>query len=281
LRGALPAAYGAGMHQALTPHPIAALFPDMPAADFNALVEDIRHRGVKVPILVHRGQILDGRQRYRACQELNRPCPTVQWNGRDAWLEVQSRNLVRRHLNKEQIYAICKIAASKFPDLAAPIQAVKAEARRRKQRKAAVAHEDGTEQPLLRSQARNKESADLIGAQLGISGTTVKRVDRLAREAPELVAKVAAGELSAKKALGEVALQKLHASGPRLSAASLQTDADLRRVQRIIKTEWTRCPGEYRVAFLYAVQDVLREIIAEHNATRQRSFEQPPRSKAS
>ena len=185
------------MHQALTAHPIAMLFPDMPAADFSALVEDIRHHGVKVPILVHRGQILDGRQRYRACQTLNLACPTVQWNGRDAWLEVQSRNLVRRHLSKEQIYAVCKIAADKFPDLAAPIQAVRAESRDRRTRKAGVKLRSGAGQPFLRSQARNKESADLIGAQLGISGTTVKRVDRLAREAPELVPKVATGPSSA------------------------------------------------------------------------------------
>src|SRR5262245_13594603 len=108
------------MHQALTPHPIATLFPDMPPADFAALVEDIRRHGVKVPILVHRGQILDGRQRYRACQELKKPCPTMEWNGQDAWLEVQSRNLVRRHLSKEQVYAICKIAANKFPREVAP-----------------------------------------------------------------------------------------------------------------------------------------------------------------
>jgi ParB-like chromosome segregation protein Spo0J len=269
------------MPQALTPHPIAALFPDLPAADFDVLIEDIRRHGVRVPILVHRGQILDGWQRYRACQLLKKPCPMIQWNGRDPWLEVQSRNLVRRHLSKEQIYAICKIAANQFPNLAAPIQAVKAEARERKVRKAEVTHPGGADQALLRPQGRNKESADLIGAQLGISGTTVKRVDRLAREAPELVSKVAAGELSVKKALGQIALQRMHAATAKATAASMQFDADLRQVRRMIKAEWTRCPAEYRVAFLYAVQDVVRELMAEQNATRQRTFDQGQQSKAS
>jgi len=71
------------MAQSFTAHPLAKLFPDMPDADFAALVEDVRQNGVKIPILIYRGRILDGRQRYRACQKLNVACPTVIWNGRD------------------------------------------------------------------------------------------------------------------------------------------------------------------------------------------------------
>ena len=57
------------MAQSLTAHPLAKLFPDLPDPEFAALVEDIRENGVKIPILVYRGQILDGRQRYRAQKE--------------------------------------------------------------------------------------------------------------------------------------------------------------------------------------------------------------------
>src|SRR5688500_5493669 len=85
----------------LSVHPVASLFPDLTQADFTALVDDIRHHGVRLPILVHEGRILDGRHRYRACQQLGVPCPVVEWNGRDPWFEVQSRNLLRRHLAKE------------------------------------------------------------------------------------------------------------------------------------------------------------------------------------
>jgi hypothetical protein len=46
-------------------HPIAALFPEMSDDEFVALKEDIRQYGVKAPVLVHGGQILDGRHRYR------------------------------------------------------------------------------------------------------------------------------------------------------------------------------------------------------------------------
>lgn len=244
------------------------LFPDMPAPDFAALVEDIRQHGVKVPILVHRGQILDGRQRYRACQELHRRCPTVRWNGRDPWFEVQSRNLVRRHLAKDQIYALCKLAAERFPELTAPIQAAKVEAKQRQARKTrATRRLGGGEKTLLRSQDRNKESADVIGAQLGVSGATVKRVDRLAREAPELLPKVAAGELSVKRALLQVALQR-HPTTATAKARQFQVEPDVRRLQHTIKAEWTTWPIEHRATFLYELQRVLRELIAEHTAAK-------------
>ena len=207
------AGHYAGMPKSLTPHPVATLFPTMNDADFAALVEDIRRNGVKVPILVRRGQIIDGRHRYRACQTLGRPCPVMQWNGRDPWLEAQSRNLVRRQLAKDQVCAIRKLAAERFPELAAPLEAAKRESKNRQRRKRADPAHPAAE--LLRSRDRHKESADLIGSQFGVSGSTVKRVDRVAREAPELLAKVAAGELSALKVLREVAWRKTHDAAPR------------------------------------------------------------------
>jgi hypothetical protein len=256
------------MRRRLASHPLAAVFPDMPAADFAALVENIRQHGVRVPILVYHGQILDGRQRYRACQELNRSCPTVRWNGRDPWLEVQSRNLIRRHLAKDQVYAICKLAADRCAEITTMIHAAKAEAKRRQAPKPSVPHRREQADAVPRPQARNKESADVIGAQLGVSGTIVKRVDRLAREAPELVQKVAAGELSVKKALAQVASQR-HASGKWRAPWRLQSDSGAQRIQQRIRTAWADCPIEYRAAFVTGLQNVLRELIAEQNAARE------------
>jgi hypothetical protein len=257
------------MGHTLTPHPVASLFPEMPAADFVALVADIRQNGVKVPILVHRGKILDGRHRYRACLELGIACPVVQWDGEDAWLEAQSRNMLRRHLAKDQIYAIRKLAAERFPELDAPLKAAKEEAKQRQIRKsrrgrksAAAVNEPSASRPSGR-----KESADVIGAQLGVSGATVKRVDRLAREAPELVLKVAAGEMSVIRALREVAVKR-HSDFASSESASepFSIDPGLRRVRQVLETEWGRCPSEFHLRFLYGVQAVFRELVAEHKA---------------
>ena len=257
------------MTKPLVPHLVAMLFPELSAADYLALKEDIRQHGVKVPILVHGGQILDGRHRYRACRELGIRCLVVEWNGHDPWLEVQSRNLVRRHLAKDQVYAIRKLAAQQFPELAAPIEVEKANA---KARKAQARGQPRGRKALFRPEDRHRESADLIGQQIGVSGTTVKRVDRLAREAPELLPKVAAGEMSVKQALrvavrsSEANLQHTVAgtsfSGARISAFPLEQAKQ--RLERLLQSEWKKWPRDRRAIFLNALQLQMHRLIHEH-----------------
>src|SRR5580704_17028453 len=48
-------------------HPLANLFPLIEDAEFEALVEDIRENGQREDIVLHKGQVLDARNRYRAC----------------------------------------------------------------------------------------------------------------------------------------------------------------------------------------------------------------------
>ena len=49
---------------------------------FTEFVEDIRANGVREPIWRHpNGHILDGRNRYRACQELGVECPERTFEG--------------------------------------------------------------------------------------------------------------------------------------------------------------------------------------------------------
>jgi ParB-like chromosome segregation protein Spo0J len=249
----------------LTPHPVATLFPDLSARDYAALREDIRQHGVKVPILVHGGEILDGRHRYRACRELGKPCPAVEWNGSHPWIEVQSRNLLRRHLAKEQVCAIQILAAERFPQVAAVIDAAKAEAR---QRKAQAKSQPRGRKALSRSQDRQRESADVVGAQLGVSGATVKRVDRLARIAPNLLLKVAAGQLSAKKALNEALAKTNDKPEPRQEASvPFPVDPVVRRLRRLIKAEWSKCPRECRAQFLEELRHQLRDLMQERAST--------------
>ena len=255
------------MTKPLVPHPVAMLFPELSAADYGALKEDIRLHGVKVPILVHGGQILDGRHRYRACRELGVRCLVVEWNGFDPWLEVQSRNLVRRHLAKDQVYAIRKLAGQQFPELA---KAIEAERENAKARKAQAKGQPRGQKALLRSQDRHRESADRIGAQIGVSGTTVKRVDRLAREAPELLPRVADGELSVKHALREVARRsekdtRGHRYAP--AASEVETvDRGLHRIAQLIHAEWGKCPAGQRAKFLHALQREIETLMPERVA---------------
>jgi len=272
-------------------HPVAALFPELPPEDFAALKEDIRRNGLKLPVLVHGGEILDGRHRYRACKELGIPCAAVEWNGSDPWLEVQSRNLIRRHLAKDQVYAIRKLAALQFPDLAGPIEAEREKARARK---AQARGRPRGDKALPRSQDRNRESADRIGAQLGVSGSTIKRVERLAREAPALIEKVAAGKLSVKRALRDLAAktetagtaarvvqpktrdEQRNGSAPPKGLLSL--DRLLRRMELTIQAEAEKWPRDERPKLVDELQQELIDLIRAFSINVQRRRDTPART---
>jgi ParB-like chromosome segregation protein Spo0J len=83
-------------------HPLADIFPRMPAAEFDALKADIEQHGVREPVWTHDGQLIDGRHRWRACDELGIECPTREYEGADVAAFVVSLNLRRRHLDESQ-----------------------------------------------------------------------------------------------------------------------------------------------------------------------------------
>jgi hypothetical protein len=59
------------------------------------LVEDVRRNGVREPIWLFEGKILDGRNRYRAARVAGVPCPTRFYEGDDPLGFVISLNLAR------------------------------------------------------------------------------------------------------------------------------------------------------------------------------------------
>jgi DNA modification methylase len=85
-------------------HPLCERWPLIEGAARDAFDEDIRRHGVLVPVVTHRGLILDGRNRWLACQRLGITCPTRECEGDDEALDalVRSLNLHRRHLNDGQ-----------------------------------------------------------------------------------------------------------------------------------------------------------------------------------
>ena len=85
-------------------HPAAEIFPLMSDTEFTGLVEDIREHGLKEAIVLCKGEILDGRNRYRACLEIGIEPRLTEWNANGQSPEgyVVSKNLHRRHLNESQ-----------------------------------------------------------------------------------------------------------------------------------------------------------------------------------
>lgn len=85
-------------------HPYAKMFPKMAAAEFEELTRDIKINGLRQPIIMHQGLILDGRHRYAACSDLDIEAAQEDFDGNDAAAlsYVISTNLHRRHLNESQ-----------------------------------------------------------------------------------------------------------------------------------------------------------------------------------
>lgn len=83
-------------------HPLANLFPLIEGAEFEALVADIKANGVREPVILHDGKILDGRNRYKAAASAGVDVPTKNYEGTDPMGFVWSLNFHRRHLNESQ-----------------------------------------------------------------------------------------------------------------------------------------------------------------------------------
>ena len=85
-------------------HPYAELFPRMTNPEFEGLSGDIARKGLFEDIIVYEGKILEGRERYVACERKQVPPRFREYAGEcgSALEYVVSRNLHRRHLTEGQ-----------------------------------------------------------------------------------------------------------------------------------------------------------------------------------
>lgn len=109
-------------------HEYAPLFPMLADADLQSLAADIAAHGLQTPITTLDGKILDGRNRYRAC-EIAGVDPTMEeYLGGDPLGFVISHNLHRRHLTEPQRAMVANKLANlqhgQRPDIGIPISAV-------------------------------------------------------------------------------------------------------------------------------------------------------------
>ena len=86
----------------MKPHPLSEIFPPLEGAEFDSLVEDIRAHGLIQPLVMYQGKILDGSNRWRACEKLGIKPKTIDYRGSDPVGHVLSLNLSRRHLTPGQ-----------------------------------------------------------------------------------------------------------------------------------------------------------------------------------
>ncbi len=162
-------------------HPLCTLFPRVVGAEFDALVADIKANGLRHPIVLHDGMILDGGNRYRACIEADVSPTFERFDGGNIVSFVLSANLHRRHLSAGQQAAI----------VASAQDWAKAQTR-------------GGDRKSDQSQAVDFETVEQRAAASGVSRVTQMKADKVAKADPELAKRVAHGEVSLPKAVQQV-----------------------------------------------------------------------------
>lgn len=96
-------------------HPAAELFPMVREDELEKLASDIAANGLREPVVLYEGQILDGRNRLRACELAGIEPRFEEWDGQGSPLAfVLSRNLHRRHLDESQRAVIAARAKEMF-----------------------------------------------------------------------------------------------------------------------------------------------------------------------
>ncbi len=93
-------------------HPVSKIYPLLEGESYRQLKADIGENGLHEPIYLHPdGSILDGRNRWRACQELPDTQPVFKQYEGDLSIEalisfVRSLNEKRRHLDSSQLACV-------------------------------------------------------------------------------------------------------------------------------------------------------------------------------
>lgn len=114
-------------------HPLAGIFPLIDGKPYQDLMADVLKHGVREPVWLYEGQILDGRNRYRAAVAMGVDCPVQEYTGQDATAFVVSLNLHRRHMSESQRSVVAaKLATlekgvNQHTQICAPSQATAAE----------------------------------------------------------------------------------------------------------------------------------------------------------
>lgn len=189
-------------------HPAADLFPMLDGAELKALADDIKAHGLHNPITLYtldgKRQILDGRNRARACEMAGVSPAFEAWGGEGSPVEwVVSQNLHRRHLSTSQ-RAI--VAAGLVPMFEAEAHARQVAALKKGERRPVPAD--------LRE--REGTAAARAAEAMNVSPRIVESAVKLTREAPpEVVEAVRKGDMTVHAAEQEMAAPRPRCGSPK------------------------------------------------------------------
>lgn len=188
-------------------HQAACIFPMLPDSELQELANDIRKHGLRDPVVLFQGLVLDGRNRWAACEIAGVKPKTRDFTGspQDALAFVWSSNVHRRHLNSSQ----AAIALAKREILDTQYRKVVEAAREM----AAKREDVGKPKPQLAAPSvqriePTKDNSKLIDHKLaesaGTNRTYINQSRKIVEQAPQLAAKIERGEMTIPQASTEM-----------------------------------------------------------------------------
>ena len=157
-------------------HLLSAAFAPMPTEAFQGLVDSIGEIGVRNPITLFEGMVIDGWHRYLASIEAGMDCPTVELGNVDPKDFVMAQNKARRHLSQSQM-AMATTAVYAWKPIGNP-----------------AFSQSGTQCPIGKTNAELSEIS-------GVGERTIKQAKSVQTyAAPEVVEAVKRGEVGLPKA---------------------------------------------------------------------------------
>ena len=208
--------------QELIAHEAADLFPMMPDERLAELAADIRENGLREPIRLLDGRIIDGRNRYRACKMAG-VSPRFEQVAADQnpWAFVWSLNGQRRDLSRDQRYLLWDECSAKDAEWQAVQERIQDEANR-KRAEAAKGNENAAKEkpknsaattcgttvsdvrpapkPTPKADAKPARASEEKAKAANVDRGTVERNEYLKKNRPDLAARVKSGELTSSQA---------------------------------------------------------------------------------
>jgi N6-adenosine-specific RNA methylase IME4 len=209
-------------------HAVTDIFPMMSHDEFAALVADIKGSVLHEPIWTWQGAIIDGRNRFLACQEAGVEPRYREWNGKGDLIRfVVSQNLHRRHLNESQR----AMSAARLANM-----------------------RQGERTDLAPSANLPKVSQVAAAEQLKVGDRTVRDAKKVIEEGvPELAKAVDEGKVAVSAAAGLLQLsaedQKEIVAMVNREEAKSVTDARRKMAKRKMRDNPEMPDGTYRVIY--------------------------------
>lgn len=197
------------MSTVLPVHPAAELFPMLGPAEMRSLSQNIKSNGLRRPVVLFEGQVLDGRNRLAACEWAGVEPRFEEFTGDDPWQYAWDLNAERRHLEPMQRAALAVKFAQSSADWKREQAKRKTEADRsrgetQKDVPKAEAKERAASTEARRSPPTERKAAAAIADRAHVSRSSIERAMELQRRAPEAFEAVCRGEMPGRKALGDV-----------------------------------------------------------------------------